>query len=66
MCFCILRVGGCVSEATVGGDAGVKALWATAIMGFRMYFRDRSSVFWGMMFPILLMALIGVAFGRVE
>lgn len=44
----------------------MKALWSTAIMGFRMYFRDRSSVFWGMMFPILLMALIGVAFGRVE
>lgn len=44
----------------------MKALIWTAIMGFRMYFRDRSSVFWGMLFPILLMVLIGLAFGRVD
>jgi len=44
----------------------VKALVFTALMGFRMYFRDRSSVFWGMLFPILLMTLIGLAFGRID
>ena len=44
----------------------MKALLTTALMGFRMYFRDRSSVFWGMMFPILLMTLIGLAFGRID
>ncbi|MBI3997658.1 MAG: hypothetical protein HY355_01405, partial [Armatimonadetes bacterium] len=42
------------------------ALFLTALMGFRMYFRDRSSVFWGTVFPILLMTLIGLAFGRVD
>jgi len=44
----------------------VRALVFTALMGFRMYFRDRSSVFWGMLFPILLMTLIGLAFGRID
>lgn len=44
----------------------MKALVFTALMGFRMYFRDRSSVFWGMLFPILLMTLIGLAFGRID
>lgn len=44
----------------------MKALVFTALMGFRMYFRDRSSVFWGMLFPLLLMTLIGLAFGRID
>jgi ABC-2 type transport system permease protein len=33
---------------------------------FKHYFRDRSAVFWGLMFPLLLMVLIGMAFGRDE
>ncbi|MGH2349251.1 MAG: ABC transporter permease [bacterium] len=38
----------------------------TIVMGFRMYLRDRSSLFWGMAFPVILMGLIGLAFGRTE
>lgn len=38
----------------------------TVVMGFRMYLRDRSSLFWGMAFPLILMGLIGLAFGRSE
>ncbi|MCL6442768.1 MAG: glycoside hydrolase family 9 protein, partial [Alicyclobacillus sp.] len=30
------------------------------------YFRDRTSVFWGLLFTLILMSLIGVAFGRGE
>lgn len=44
----------------------MKAFLTTIIMGFRMYFRDRSSVFWGLVFPLILMGLIGLAFGRGE
>ncbi len=42
------------------------AFWTTLVLGFRMYFRDRTSVFWGIVFPILLMGLIGLAFGRTD
>jgi len=42
------------------------AFWTTIIMGFRHYFRDRSSVFWGIAFPLILMGLIGLAFGRSD
>lgn len=44
----------------------MKAFVTTIIMGFRHYFRDRSSVFWGIAFPLILMALIGLAFGRSD
>src|SRR2546425_13379723 len=33
-------------------------------MGLRMYLRDRGAVFWGVVFPLILMTLIGLAFGR--
>src|SRR3989441_13207498 len=33
-------------------------------MGLRMYLRDRGAVFWGIVFPLILMTLIGLAFGR--
>jgi len=36
----------------------------TLVLGFRMYFRNRTTVFWGIVFPVLLMGLIGLAFGR--
>lgn len=42
----------------------MKAFAMTTYMLFKHYFRDRSSLFWGMVFPLLLMSLIGVAFGR--
>lgn len=44
----------------------MRAFWLTAAYGFRMYFRDRTSVFWGIVFPLLLMGLIGLAFGRTD
>lgn len=44
----------------------MRAFLLTVIMGFRMYFRDRSSVFWGLAFPLILMVLIGLAFGRSD
>lgn len=44
----------------------MKAFFTTITMGFRHYFRDRSSVFWGIAFPLILMALIGLAFGRSD
>ena len=44
----------------------MRAFVMTIVMGFRMYVRDRSSLFWGMAFPLILMGLIGLAFGRSE
>jgi len=44
----------------------MRAFGVTVLMFFKHYFRDRSSVFWGMVFPLLLMVLIGLAFGRGE
>lgn len=44
----------------------MKAFYTTIVMGFRHYFRDRSTVFWGILFPLILMGLIGLAFGRSD
>lgn len=44
----------------------MRAFLMTIIMGFRHYFRDRSTVFWGIAFPLILMGLIGLAFGRSD
>ena len=44
----------------------MRAFAVTVLMLFKHYFRDRTSVFWGLVFPLLLMALIGLAFGRGE
>ncbi len=38
----------------------------TVVMGFRMYLRDRGAIFWGIAFPLILMTLIGLAFGRTD
>lgn len=35
-------------------------------MSFRVWWRDRSSAFWGVVFPLMLMGLLGSAFGRPE
>jgi ABC-2 type transport system permease protein len=42
----------------------MKGFATTVLMGFRMYLRDRGAVFWGIAFPLVLMTLIGLAFGR--
>lgn len=42
----------------------MRAFFLTVVMMFRHYFRDRTSLFWGMLFPLILMGLIGTAFGR--
>jgi ABC-2 type transport system permease protein len=44
----------------------MRAFAVTLLLLFKHYFRDRSSVFWGLVFPLLLMVLIGLAFGRGE
>lgn len=44
----------------------MRAFAITVLMGFKHYFRDRSSIFWGMAFPVILMGLIGLAFGRSD
>lgn len=44
----------------------MRAFWLTTLLAFRMFFRDRTSVFWGIVFPLLLMSLIGLAFGRTN
>lgn len=40
----------------------MRGVWAVIRMSFLTYLRDRSSVFWGILFPLLLMGLIGVVF----
>ncbi|HXF81331.1 MAG TPA: ABC transporter permease [bacterium] len=44
----------------------MRAYLLTVTMLFRHYLRDRASLFWGLLFPLILMGLIGVAFGREE
>src|SRR2546425_4269392 len=44
--------------------ARMRGLATTLLMGLRMYVRDRGAVFWGIAFPLILMTLIGLAFGR--
>ncbi len=44
----------------------MKSLWWVVVMSFRMWWRDRSAVFWGIVFPILLMGLIGIVFGNSD
>lgn len=41
----------------------MKGFMAVTLMSFRTWYRDRSSVFWGVLFPILFMGLIGSVFG---
>ena len=39
-------------------------LWVVA--NLKMFFRDRTTLFWAILFPILLMGLLGLGFGRAE
>src|SRR5690606_17880740 len=49
-----------------GAPGMMKGVWAVVRMSFLTYFRDRSSVFWGILFPLLLMGLIGTVFGEAS
>lgn len=44
----------------------LKGFWAVTAMSFKTYWRDKMSVFWGIVFPLLLMGLIGSTFGRAD
>ena len=39
-------------------------LWVVA--NLKMFFRDRTTLFWAIVFPILLMGLLGLGFGRSQ
>jgi len=39
-------------------------IWVVA--NLKMFFRDRVTMFWAIVFPILLMGLLGLAFGRAQ
>lgn len=42
----------------------MRAFTAMIATSIKVFLRDRSSVFWGVAFPLILMGLIGLAFGR--
>ncbi len=42
---------------------GFRGFLAVVSMSFRTWWRDKGSVFWGIVFPLLLMGLIGLVFG---
>jgi len=39
-------------------------LWVAA--NLKMFFRDRGTLFWALMFPIIFMGLLGLGFGRAD
>jgi ABC-2 type transport system permease protein len=43
----------------------MRGFFTFTIMNLKMYLRDVQMVFWTMMFPIILMSLLGVAFGAI-
>lgn len=45
---------------------GFKGFLAVVSMSFRTWWRDKASVFWGIVFPLLLMGLIGLVFGSSD
>lgn len=44
----------------------MRAVLVLAAYSFRMFLRDKGALFWGILFPLLLMGLIGVVFGRAD
>lgn len=48
------------------GGVRVKPVLVLAAYSFRMFLRDRGALFWGILFPLLLMGLIGLVFGRAD
>jgi ABC-2 type transport system permease protein len=43
----------------------MSGFWKFTEMNFRMFYRDYQMVFWSIMFPVILMTLLGVAFGAI-
>lgn len=41
----------------------LRGFWAVVDMAFRLFFRDKHGLFWGIAFPLMLMGLIGTVFG---
>ena len=39
-------------------------IWATTIAQLKMMFRRRVALFWSFVFPIILLTLLGLLFGR--
>ena len=39
-------------------------IWATTIAQLKMMFRRRVAIFWSFVFPIILLSLLGLLFGR--
>lgn len=44
----------------------MRAFWAMLSTSIKAFLRDRSAVFWGIAFPVILMGLTGLAFGRAD
>lgn len=44
----------------------MRAMAELARTGIRAFLRDRGAVFWGVAFPLILMGLVGLAFGRQD
>ena len=44
----------------------MSGFWKFTEMNFKMFYRDYQMVFWSIMFPIILMTLLGVAFGSIN
>lgn len=44
----------------------MKAVLVLAAYSFKMFLRDKGALFWGILFPLLLMGLIGLVFGSTD
>lgn len=44
----------------------MRAILVLAGYSFKMFLRDRGALFWGVVFPIMLMGLIGLVFGKAD
>ena len=41
----------------------LRGFWAVIDMAFRLFFRDKQTLFWGVAFPLIMMGLVGNVFG---
>lgn len=44
----------------------MRAFLSLALYSLRMFIRDRGALFWGILFPVLLMGLVGLVFGNSD
>lgn len=44
----------------------MKAILVLAAYSFKMFLRDKGALFWGILFPLLLMGMIGTVFGNTD